>query len=189
MRQGRGDRDRVLLASGLHVSTDPNLAILRALECIHLYQVCYFSPLWTPSVAELPPPIRREGVGEGDEEEDMSPSCDPSPVSDPGHNDDGNAIVQVSDKGGVQVQSIADLLLSLISAKAEDGGSTVQELTQHILSRELSGACTAEEVESSLAQVLWRVPFSKYIVPSHHRTSPENLFLLPYVYVCFATPS
>eukprot|EP00752_Nemacystus_decipiens_P002265 g2146.t1 len=39
---------------GCYVERDPNVAILRALECINLYKACYFSRAWSPSAVPLP---------------------------------------------------------------------------------------------------------------------------------------
>ncbi|CAN0272081.1 unnamed protein product, partial [Ectocarpus fasciculatus] len=42
-------------ADGCHVEADPNVACLRALECIDRYKCCYFSRSWSPSGVPLPP--------------------------------------------------------------------------------------------------------------------------------------
>ncbi|CAN0271123.1 unnamed protein product, partial [Ectocarpus sp. 13 AM-2016] len=70
-------------ADGCHVEADPNVACLRALECIDRYKCCYFSRSWSPSGVPLPPLLpdphagdqptgnaSRQGVGAGVGKED-----------------------------------------------------------------------------------------------------------------------
>ncbi|CAM9516518.1 unnamed protein product, partial [Discosporangium mesarthrocarpum] len=121
-RKGLGlgsEEGRHVEAGGVLITADPNQSMLRSLECIYLYKTCYFSLMWTPSAASLPPPRdkdpdlpsqhqhhRAETANDGDLQ--LMPSPNPNYHPDP-------------DASTNQVQQDHDLDLNL-SGEGERGG-------------------------------------------------------------------
>ncbi|CAM9255531.1 unnamed protein product, partial [Scytosiphon promiscuus] len=114
-------------AEGCYAEADPNIATLRALECINLYKSCYFSRAWSPSGVALPPLLP-----------------DPQPVGDAhGHGRHGEGSVE---EGGI----VDDPALEL-GDRAGGGDEKATALEARVLGLIGSmGRATAEQLANKL---------------------------------------
>ncbi|CAN0143115.1 unnamed protein product, partial [Ectocarpus sp. 8 AP-2014] len=132
-------------ADGCHVEADPNVACLRALECIDRYKCCYFSRSWSPSGVPLPPLLpdphagdqptgnaSRQGVGAGVGKEDAG--------------DWGSGHGQSKESGEVESGSALEARLSGLIGSM--GGATEAQLVAELGLPQGHGG-----VESALAQM------------------------------------
>eukprot|EP00903_Cladosiphon_okamuranus_P010224 g9683.t1 len=122
-------------ADGCYVESDPNVATLRALECINLYKACYFSSAWSPSAVPLPPLLPDpQPVGKADGKSFVGTNCDcgngaAGAAAGPGG---AGAEPQLRDRrsgGGAESAPSVEGLLGLIGSM---GGATAEQLAVNL---------------------------------------------------------
>ncbi|CAM9496938.1 unnamed protein product [Ectocarpus sp. 4 AP-2014] len=131
-------------ADGCHVEADPNVACLRALECIDRYKCCYFSRSWSPSGAPLPPLLPDPHAGD-QPTGNASRQADGTGVGKEDAGDWGSGHGQSEEGGGVEGGSSLEARLSGLIGSM--GGATGAQLVAELGLPQGHGG-----VESALAQ-------------------------------------